>query len=270
MPSIIFFGSSAYSIPVLKTLLDNQVSIHLVVTTPDKPVGRHLQLTPNPLKAFAISQNLPFIESGKLLCERWSEKVTDPKVVGLVAAYGRIIKPELLNKFSTPLINIHPSLLPKYRGPSPLQFQLLDGTTETGVTLIQIDADVDHGPIIASEHDTIFDTDTPETLGTRLFTTGAQLFLKYLSSPSAFKPRAQDHSQATFTQKLTREYGFIPWEQFQVETRQLSPAFRNKFRALFPWPGIWTINPDTNTRVKLVNLSPIQILSEGQSTPQPL
>ena len=116
------------------------------------------------------------------------------EVLGLVAAYGQIIKPEVLDQFHGQIYNIHPSLLPKYRGPSPLQQQILDGVTDTGVTIIQLDAQMDHGPIVAVAHDNILPDDTTQTLGNRLFEKGAELFLNTspLSFPSPMSNEVRD------------------------------------------------------------------------------
>jgi methionyl-tRNA formyltransferase len=290
---IVFFGSSPFSIPVLEKLSN----VKLVITTPDQPVGRHLKLTPNPVKLWAQKHNIPVIEdlksllNGAGICEQERRPDagndqaarapavanTEPQKIGLVAAYGKLIPQNILNTFNGQIYNIHPSLLPKYRGPSPLQQQILDGVTETGVTIIQLDSQMDHGPIVAQEKDTILSTDTPETLGKRLFEKGAELFL---NSPLLFpslKLREglgvsypQNDSLATYTKKLTRQAGFIPWGEMSqiLSNKQYAISINRKFRAYYPWPGIWSTNPE-GLRVKLVSLTPPLVQLEGQPSPTP-
>jgi methionyl-tRNA formyltransferase len=276
--SIVFFGSSAYSIPVLQTLLDHQVSISLVVTTKDKPAGRHLKLTPNPLKQFALERKLTIIE-------KYSELINitprpplklrggDPQVegdIGLVAAFGRIIPQEVLDKFNTHIYNIHPSLLPKYRGPSPLQTQILDGITTTGVSIIQLDAQMDHGPIVAQETDTILDTDTPEILGKRLFVKGTEIFIKWLNDQMVNDTiRPQNDADATYTTKLTRQDGFITYEEYLSQIKHPTAEFRRKFRAYYPWPGVWTTTP-TGEHLKILTLTPRILIQVAGKPSQPL
>ncbi len=248
MQSVIFFGSAPLSNIVLQKLLDAKVGVDIVVTKADKPVGRHLKLTPNPLKTLALRHTIPVVES-----------LNDLKVscnsVGLVAAYGRIIPQEVLDKFSGRIYNIHPSLLPKYRGPSPLQQQILDGVAETGVTIIQVDAEMDHGPILAQEKDVISPTDTWVTLGERLFAKGTDAFIDFLQHPDKYSLTPQDHSQATYTKLLTRQDGYIPWEEFNQLLSNPSPLIKRKFQAFHPWPGIWSVNKH-NQRTKLLAIYP--------------
>ncbi len=212
--TLVFFGSSDYSVPVLQKLLDSQVNVISVVTTPDKPVGRHLKLTPNPVKILARKNNIPVIKDLSEIINHKSLFINHP--VALVAAYGKIIPQEILDTFHNRIFNIHPSLLPKYRGASPLQQQILDGIKDSGVTIIQIDARMDHGPIVAQEKDVILPEDTTRTLGTRLFAKGADLFInEVLLKIRNLKLKIQADSQATYTKKLTRESGYVEYSQFK-------------------------------------------------------
>jgi methionyl-tRNA formyltransferase len=263
--NVIFFGNSSYSLPVLQTLTANQIPILAVVTSPDKPRGRHLEITPNPVKEFALKHNLPVFESMKSLLLNFPNASTGVTPIGLVAAYGRIIKSDLLNKFDTRIYNIHPSLLPKYRGPSPLQFQLLDGVSTSGVTLLQMDQEVDHGPILATQQLTVSSQDTSVSLGEKLFALGAELFINFYHHPDKFSPQSQNHAQATFTRLLTKEDGYIDYDQFQTGVLQHNESLFRKFRAFFPWPGVWTKNPE-GKRLKLVSIYPeVKTRLEGQS-----
>jgi len=251
---LIFFGSSPFSNIVLEKVLGSRFEVISVVTTEDKPAGRHLQLTPNPVKVLAQKNNIPILEPNHYNLE--------PGVIGLVAAYGKIIKQEVLNAFAGRIYNIHPSLLPKYRGASPLQQQILDGVSETGVTIIQMDEQVDHGPIVAQEKDVIRPDDTWKTLGNRLFARGAEIFLKL--EPKTYNLKPQNESEATFTKKLTRQDGFVTWEEFKRVLDTNPAALDPKMRAFQDWPGVWTLTPNQK-RLKLVSLHPPLFQQEGQS-----
>lgn len=270
--NLVFFGSSNYSVPVLQKLIEHYAlstehCILAVVTTPDKPVGRHLKLTPNPVKLLAQKNNIQVIENLSEIVNHKSLFINHP--IALVAAFGQIIPSEILSIFNNQIYNIHPSLLPKYRGPSPLQQQILDGITETGVTLIRLDEKMDHGPIVAAEKDSILPDDTSQSLGTRLFTVGTDLFIKFLQDRNSYfvNLKSQDENLATYTHKLTRQDGFIPWPEFESAFKIKNlPAGRHglnlkierAWRAYYPWPGIWSINPE-GKRVILKSLSPVQI-----------
>ena len=260
---VVFFGSSEFSIVVLNKVLSAQCSVLGVITTPDKPTGRHLKLTPNPVKVFAQKNNIPVYDSITPLPPLKLRGGTEEGDIGLVAAYGKIIPQSVIDAFNGQIYNIHPSLLPKYRGPSPLQQQILDGLTETGVTIIQLDALMDHGPIVAQEKSQITPTDTTVTLGVKLFSLGADLFLKANLESSM----AQDDNEATFTKKLTRQDGFIPWDKFCQQLKTNDQSLNAKLRAFSPWPGVWTTTP-SGQRLKLVALQPQILVQLEGKTPQ--
>src|SRR3989344_8512873 len=161
---VVFFGSSEFSVVVLEKVLSAKCQVLSVVTTPDKPMGRHLKLTPNPVKAFAQAHNIPVYTSPLSFPSPIIGEGAGGEVLGVVVAYGHILKQEVIDAFNGQIYNIHPSLLPKYRGPSPLQQQILDGVTETGVTIIKLDEKMDHGPIVAVANDIIFPGDTTHSL----------------------------------------------------------------------------------------------------------
>jgi methionyl-tRNA formyltransferase len=239
MLRIVFFGSSTeFSPAVLQKLAPFCVA---VVTTEDKPVGRHLVMTPNPVKVLAQKLNIPVFDNIHDFL-----KADFQDCIGVIAAYGRIIGPKTLSKLNNQIYGIHPSLLPKYRGPSPLQQQILDGITETGVTIFKIDLGEDTGPIVMQEKEVILPIDTKITLGERLFAKGAELILKsQIPNPNEV-PIPQDNNQATYTKKFTRQDGFVNY--LEIENCKLKIS-RMK-RAFFPWPGVWTIDPE-GKRIKL-------------------
>lgn len=257
---IVFFGSSPFSVVVLKKLLvSHNCHVVSVVTTPDRPVGRGLKQTANPIKTLALQHNIPVKEDLTQL----NSFDLPPDTLGLVAAYGKIIPSSILSKFNNHIYNIHPSLLPKYRGPSPLQQQILDGVTQTGVTIIQLDSLMDHGPIVDAQTDNISPSDNWITLGNRLFSLGTDLFLSTISSPEVML-KTQDDNLATFTKKITRQDGFLAWNEFQAQVQKPSDHIDRMLRAYTNWPGIWTINPE-NKRIKLISLTSPVIQIEGKS-----
>ena len=226
--------------------MSTEYRISTVITTPDKPVGRHLKLTPNPVKVFAQKHNLPVFDNIRdFLIKDW------PNCVGLVAAYGKLIGPKTLSKLNNRIFGIHPSLLPKYRGPSPLQQQILDGIIETGVTILKIDLGEDTGPIVAVAHDKILPDDTTETLGRRLFEKGADLFLNLLNTEYRTL-NTQNEVDASFTNKLTRQDGFIEYERYKkyLDLGILDLEITRMRRAFVGWPGVWTIDLQ-GKRIKL-------------------
>lgn len=154
--------------------------------------------------------------------------------IGVVAYYGAIIPQEIIDLFPKGILNIHPSLLPKYRGPSPVASAILNGDETTGVTIFRIDEEMDHGPILAQEQLPVYSNDTRDTLLTRLFSAGAELLTgilpDYLSGQ--LTPTPQNHAQATYTKMITKEDGRIDWNASDVEIER-------QIRALTPWPGTW-------------------------------
>ncbi|HJZ06029.1 hypothetical protein A2634_01035 [Candidatus Amesbacteria bacterium RIFCSPHIGHO2_01_FULL_48_32] len=276
MSSLVFFGSSPFSVIVLEKVLGSGFQVAATVTTPDKPAGRGLKLTHNPVKLLALKHHIPVYISPSSI-PPLNLRGGKGGVIGLVAAYGKIIPQSILDKFNDHIYNIHPSLLPKYRGPSPLQQQILDGVTQTGVTIIQLDALMDHGPIVAQQKDVILPNDTWITLGNRLFEKGAKLFLTSPLPPLLNQERGtegvrykpQNEAEASFTQKITRQSGFIEFEKLKnyLDLGICELDIARMHRAFVGWPGIWSIDP-SGKRVKLVSLSPVLVQYAGKE-PQP-
>lgn len=157
--------------------------------------------------------------------------------LAVVAAYGRILTKDELNTPKFGCINVHPSLLPKYRGPSPIQAAILNGEKKSGITIIKMDEEVDHGPILVQVEEKILPNDTAETLYERLFKIGAKLLPQtinqYLKGQIKLSP--QDDSKATFTKILTRKDGF-----FDIKNPPSPEILDRMIRAYYPWPGVWT------------------------------
>ncbi len=254
---ILFLGTSDFAVPALQALVDSGYEVVGVVTVPDKPVGRKKLVTPPPVKVLAHKYNLQIFQPEKLKenDELLKQLLTLDSTIGVTVAYGKIIPEELLGLPKLGVINIHPSLLPKYRGPSPIQTALLNGDKETGVTIMQVDAQVDHGAILAQEKMVIEKNDNYSSLQTKLAKTGANLListlLRYLSTE--LKPQAQNESKATFTKIIKTEDGEI------AESESVEQAL-NKIRALNPEPGTYTII--NGKRLKILEARPTTDLTK--------
>lgn len=181
--------------------------------------------------------------------------------VVVVAAYGRILTKNELNTPKYGCINVHPSLLPKYRGPSPIQTAILNGDKVSGITIIKMDEKVDHGPILAQVKEPIFSTDTSESLYRRLFEKGAQLLPKVLKKyiNGTLVPKEQDHSKATFTKALTRTDGYI-----DISDTISFERLDRMIRAYYPWPGVWTKARIRNQELRIMFLPEQKIQVEGK------
>ena len=223
---VVFFGSGDFITPVTETLKKNFELVQIVT---------------------------PQIEL--------SEKAD----VGIVASYGKILQKEIIDSFPHGILNIHPSLLPKYRGPTPVQTAILNGDKITGVTIIKIDEEVDHGPILAQKEIEIKENETSESLLKKTFAAGAKMLPKVLSNyiKGEIKLSSQNDSKATFTQHLTKEDGYIDLQKvsnsLEIENWKLKIA--RMVRAYYPWPGVWfkTKLGEQNRIVKLLPEKKIQV-----------
>lgn len=233
--SLVFFGTPAFVVPVLRRLVADGWPVVTVVTAPDAPVGRTRTLTPSPVKQAALELGLRVLTPQKLDDAFFAAFAQLRPELCVVAAYNKIIPARVLNQARRGFINVHPSLLPAYRGPSPVRSAILDGATRTGVSIMLIDEQVDHGPILAAEPWEIpggFDASTCEE---ELFRLGADLLARTLPPYLAgtLVPQPQDDAAATFTHKFTREDGRLDWSQ-------PAKALADRVRALNPNPGTWT------------------------------
>lgn len=271
---ILFFGSGEFAVTPLKALLDDtqHFSIVGIVTQPDKPVGRRGKLHAAPVAEFARLRQLPVFQPKNLKDEAALAELEAlaPDYL-IVAAYGKILPARLLKLPRRLPLNLHGSLLPSYRGASPIQAAIADGAAETGVTLMAMDETMDHGPIIAAAKETIGRADTYGSLESRLSSLATRLLIDYLTTADAVKPqpREQAHAAATFTKILTRDDGFIAWE------RESAAAVERKLHAYEPWPGIFAIwrrpadgQPNGEAlRIKLLEVRPAEEQPPAQSVP---
>lgn len=235
---IVFFGTPKEVIPVLE-ILAKHFDVATVVTTPDQKAGRKQLLTATPVKTFAQEQNISVVTPEKFTSETIEHLQNLNPDLFIVAAYGKIIPNDILAipKYGT--INIHPSLLPHYRGPTPLQTALLNGDTNTGITFMQMDKEMDHGPILHQIPVTVEATDTFDWLMQCTFSQAAQILPHIIEEyvSGKMKPHEQDHDKATFTKRITKEDGYIDLSNRD----KINPSeIDRKIRAYYPWPSVWT------------------------------
>jgi len=248
-PNFAFWGTDEFSLTVLERLKKNNYLPSIVVTVPDQPQGRKMILTPPLVKIWAKENNIDFIQPTNL---RELDKDTKAQLnksydFFLIASYGKIIPADILNIPHHGSLNIHPSLLPKYRGPSPLETAILNGDEETGVTIMLVDAEMDHGPILAQEKIELKDRYNFANLRDKLATLGTDLLLKILPDylDNKLKHEEQDHTQATITKKFTKDDGYLD-PQTPVISRY------RKFLALNPWPGTYFDYPGPQGKIRLI------------------
>ncbi len=241
----VFFGTHKFATIILQGLLDNPLfDVDLVITQPDRPVGRKKELTPPPVKVLAEQHNIPIEQPASLK----NYEVKDAELF-IVAQYGLLIPESIINTPTYGTINVHTSLLPKYRGASPIQSALIAGETTTGVTIMQMDVGMDSGDIILQREIDILPDETYLELDERMAHIGVELLNEsmpqYISGE--LKPQKQNESQVTLCSKLSRDDGKVDWNK-------TTQKIYNQYRGLTPWPGIWTTWEDK--RLKLLNIKP--------------
>jgi methionyl-tRNA formyltransferase len=219
---IIFLGTPEFAVPTLEALA-REHEIVLVVAQPDKRAGRGLNLQSPAVAVKARELGLPLAQPAKI---RELEPVDAD--VGVVVAYGKILPPSLLK---IPFLNVHGSILPKYRGAAPIQRAIEHGETETGVTIMRVDEELDHGPILSIARTPIGRDERASQLSKRLAKIGADAMLATLRNRPVETP--QDHSKATHAPKIEKSEGEIRWSDS-------ARTIYNKFRAFDPWPGVFT------------------------------
>lgn len=225
---IAFLGTPKIAAEVLEKLIPTAYKPQLVITGYDKKQGRGQALVATPVKLAA--EKATIVTSYKMSS---LDKSFD---LAILIAYGRIIPNEILRLPKFGFINIHPSLLPKYRGPSPITSAILAGDKTTGVTLIVLDSELDHGPIIGKQQAKIDKADTHDSLATKLASIGAKLLLETLPDylNQNITPQPQDHSQAAYTEKITKESGKI-----DINKPPDVQTLDRMVRAFYPWPTVW-------------------------------
>ncbi len=230
-------GTPEFAVPSLKALLDSDNKVLAVICQPDKPVGRKRELSKPATKKFAESLNIPVIQPSKIknnkeFLNKLKEYSSD---LICVTAYGKILPKSILDLPSKGCINVHASILPKYRGAAPINWAIIKGETQTGITTMKMDEGMDTGDILLIEKTEIEFADTSETLSERLSEIGAKLLIKTIDQliKDNLKPIEQDDSKSSLAPILKKEHGKIDWTKTALE-------IRNQIRGLLPWPVAFT------------------------------
>ena len=233
---LVFMGTPNFAVASLEALLKSDDSVVGVVTQPDRPKGRGQILTPSPVKLLAQRHQIPLLQPIKIKYPEFLQALAEwkPDLIA-VAAFGRILPPAILSLPPLGCINVHGSLLPKYRGAGPIQWAIINGERETGITTMLMEEGMDTGAMLLQEAIPITSTDTTDTLAPRLAELGGRLLVETIAQLKAgtLAPRPQDASQVTFAPLLKKEDGVIDWAL-------PATALANRIRGLSPWPGAYT------------------------------
>ena len=234
--NIVFMGTPEFAVPSLEALLHSEDTVVGVVTQPDRPKGRGSALTPPPIKLICQRERIPFVQPAKMKDQVFLEtlRAWKPDLIA-VAAFGRILPTVILDLPQKGCVNVHASLLPKYRGAGPIQWALINGEKETGITTMMMDAGMDTGAILLQERVPISSEDTAGTLSRKLGEVGGRLLVETIRRLKAGTviPEPQDHSRATMAPLLKKENGAIDWSLPAAD-------IANRVRGLSPWPGAYT------------------------------
>lgn len=267
---IIFFGTSQFAVPSLKKIMESKHELLAVVTQPDRKKGRHLKLASPPVKRELRGESITIHQL---------QKVSDPDMISIlkrydadifvVAAFGQILTKDVLKVPKKFCVNLHASLLPKYRGAAPVNYAVINGDKRSGVTTIKMDEKMDEGEIILKRAADILDTDTSETLNEKLSQIGAEVLIETIDLIEKGKARfiRQKVAEATYAHKLKKEDGLIDWSRDAC-------VIHNKIRGLVPWPGAYTHLGDklikiwksdfNKSRTEKVNIgSIVKLINEG-------
>lgn len=254
--AIVFFGTPQFAVPTLKALLSKGEKILLVVTQPDKPRGRGKIIQPPEVKKVAIKEGLSVVQPERIKDESFINILRELKPeFAIVVAYGKIIPKEILEIPQYGCINLHASLLPKYRGAAPIQWALINGEKTTGVTTMLIDEGLDTGPILLQKEIEIEDDDNAETLSEKLSNIGAQLMIETIEKlrKGLIKPVPQT-GKPSYAPQLKKEDGKINWHSS-------AKAIFNLIRGTYPWPCAYCFLK--GERIKLIKAQAI----EGEASP---
>lgn len=289
--SIAYFGTPYFSALFLEkvltdTTINQLIEVKFVVTRLDKPVGRKQEIASSPVKQIAKKYTIPVIED---LTDLQNTTLLQKCDFAFLYAYGGIIPKDLLDKSRFGFFNTHPSLLPKYRGPSPIAFPLIFGDTETGVTLIKLDEEIDHGPILIQEKISILPHDRRPDLEIKLTDLAYKIFKQLIvlvsdSRMNELTYQEQNHENAISTRMLEKKDGFIPFptlqkvlkneaiaqnelpqifENSKLKIENSAKIFFNLFRGLYPWPGMWTYVNIKGAKKRL-KITDVDIIRDGR------
>jgi len=242
---IVFMGTPEFGAIILEGLIEKGFKPVSIITSPDKPVGRKQTITSPPTKISAQKHNIPVLQP-EILADAKSQIINHKPDLIVVSAYNQIIPKEILDIPKYGCLDIHPSLLPKYRGPSPIQTAILNGDKKTGVTIILMDEKVDRGPILSQKTLVIDKKETSQTLLIKLADLGTRLLMETVSRwiKKMIKPLSQDESQATYSRILHKDDGKINW-------KRTADRLEKEIRAYFPWPGSYTFWKKLGKSIKI-------------------
>jgi methionyl-tRNA formyltransferase len=259
---VVFMGSPDFAVPPLRALIEEH-EVALVVTQPDKPAGRGKHMLPPPVKEVALVERLPILQPTSVRKRDVIEALRQTGAeLAVVVAYGKILPRAVLEAFPRGCINVHASLLPRYRGAAPIQWAIMRGETETGVTIMQLDEGMDTGPMLCKASLPIEPDDTAGTLFERLAPLGAELLLDAMDglARGTLAPEPQDHAQATHAPMLDKDDGAVDWTRSAAEVSC-------HIRGVDPWPGAFTALGQT--RLKLFLSRVITHDAAAGAPPQP-
>jgi len=259
---IIFAGTPEFSVSALSALASEH-QVVAVLSQPDRPAGRGRQLRASPVKEFAVAQGLPVLQPDSLKSESIQQQLKDLDAdCMVVVAYGLILPQQVLDIPRHGCLNIHASLLPRWRGAAPIQRAIAAGDTKSGVTIMQMDKGLDTGDMLAIESCDIEATDTGSSLHDKLAAIGARLLLKVLEQmqQSQLKPQAQDNSLACYAEKLNKSEALIDWTNDAILVERLIRAFN-------AWPVAHTLHQGKILRIWQASTSPVEISDMNQYQP---
>ncbi|MGA7614266.1 MAG: methionyl-tRNA formyltransferase [Thermoanaerobaculia bacterium] len=254
---VVFFGTPEFAVPALAALIGSKHRVVCVAAQPDRPAGRGMKLQKPPVAQLAIEASIPLMQPEKIRNEEFLDAIRGfGPDLGVVVAYGKILPQALLDVPRHGFVNVHASLLPKYRGAAPIQRAIQNGEAVTGVTIMRVDAELDHGPVFAMQSIPIGTDERTPSLAAKLAEAGGPLLLETIDRLEAGTAveSEQKHELATYAAKIEKSEGEVRWEE---------PARRiyDRFRAFDPWPGVSaTVGGE---RVKILEMS--VIAAEGEA-----
>jgi methionyl-tRNA formyltransferase len=254
---IVFMGTPGFAVPSLNALIESEDEVVGVVTKTDKPQGRGQRIESPPIKILSQQYGIPILQPEKLKTEEFFNELKsfNPDLI-CVTAYGKILPKNILELPPRGGINVHASLLPKYRGAAPINWAIINGEKNTGITTMLMDEGMDTGDILLQHEIPIDEEDTGETLSEKLSHIGAELLIQTIKllKENKLSPIPQDHSKATYASMLKKEDGLIDWSKSAQE-------IRNSIRGTLPWPGAYTFLEGKNLKIYRA------IVSLGQGKP---
>ncbi len=257
---IAFFGTPAFAVPALEALIRAGHSVTVVVTQPDRPRGRGQRVTPGPVKEVAVAHGIPVVQPERLTRDPWESTLrASGAELGVVAAYGKILPEWLLAWPRLGLVNVHASLLPRYRGASPIHRAVMNGDAETGVTIMRVVKALDAGAMLATARVPIAPNERTDEVERALAVSGAALLVETIDrlahGPIAEVPQVD--ADATYAPRLTKDEGRIDWTR-------TAAAIHNQVRGLHPWPHAFTSGPRGRLILHRTAISPLPVPSDAR------